>query len=129
MKFLGVDYGRKRIGLAVAVNSIVEPKSWLENKKGVFEKIAAICREEEVEKVVVGSVKGKIEKEIQKFAKGLSEVLKLKVFMTNEDLTSWEAEKMVGWKNKGRVDSVAAALILERYLEKISSLEKRRPNV
>lgn len=120
MIFLGLDYGRRRVGLAIAVESIVATRGWLDHGKGnklLLTQIKEICQQEKVEKIVIGTVKGSMGKEIAGFVKDLTRVVKLPVVLIDETLTSWQAEKMVGWKDKGRVDSVAAALILERYLE------------
>jgi len=121
MVFLGLDYGRCRVGLAIAVNSIVETRGWLDrNNKGdwqLLKQIEEICREEAVSTIVIGISEGSIASETKRFVKKLYEVVKLPVVFTDETLTSWEAERKVGWKNKGRVDTVAAALILERFLE------------
>lgn len=119
MVLLGLDYGCQRIGVAIAVNSIVGTKGWLDwkNKEEIFlRRIEKLCQEERIEKVVVGISRGSIGEEIKQFVSRLSLRLKLPIELVDETLTSWDAEKMVGWKNKGKIDSVSAALILERYL-------------
>jgi len=120
MVLLGVDYGRRRIGLAVAVGFVIETSGFIPHRKdreAVMLKIRDVCQEKKVEKVIIGVSEGKMGKEIKEFAKGLKKVIGLGVELVDETLTSWQAEKLVGWKDKGRVDSVSAALILERYLE------------
>ncbi len=120
MNFLGIDYGRRRIGLAVAVNSIIEPRGWLDwgrDKKKALGQISKICQEEKIDKVIIGIVEGIIGREVKTFVRRLTKMLKLPIDFVDETLTSWEAERMVGVKNKGRVDSVSAALILQRYIE------------
>lgn len=123
MIILGVDYGRRRIGLALAISGIIETKGFVnqqKNRRQTILKIKEICRQEGVEKIVVGLSQGKMGQEIKEFAKELRRMIKLPIELVDETLTSWQAEKMVGWKNKGRVDSVAAALILERYLDRLN---------
>jgi len=120
MVLLGIDYGRRRIGLAVAVGSVIETSGFIlcgKDRKKIMLKIKDICQERKVKKVIVGVSEGKMGEEIKEFAKGLKKVIRLAVELVDETLTSWQAEKLVGWKDKGRVDSVSAALILERYLE------------
>jgi len=120
MVLLGIDYGRRRIGLAVAIDSVIETRGWLDwgrKKQDSIRRIEKICQEEGVEKMIIGLSEGQMARETRRFGSFLSEVLKLPLEFVDESLTSWQAEKMVGWKNKGRVDSVSAALILERYLE------------
>ena len=119
MVLLGIDYGQRRIGLALSVNSIIETRGWLDwgkEKEGALDKIKEVCQKEGVDKVVVGISGGKMGQEAEKFGKSLIKMLKLPLEFVDESLTSWQAEKMVGWQDKGRVDSVSAALILERYL-------------
>ena len=124
MILLGIDYGRKRIGLALAVNNIVEPRKsivWREKKKEeLFLKIKEICSQEKVEKIVVGLSHGKMGQETRRFVDELKKIVGLPVELVDETLTSWQAEKMVGWRHKNKIDAVAAALILERYLDKLA---------
>lgn len=122
MIVLAIDYGRKRIGLALAVNGVIETRGFIEgqNRKQVFLKIREVCQKGEVEQIIIGLSRGKMGQEIRGFAKGLKEVVKLPIKLIDETLTTWQAEKMVGWKNKGKVDTVAAALILERYLDQLA---------
>ena len=106
--------------MAVAVGFVIETSGFIPYKKdreAVMLKIKDVCQEKKVEKVIIGVSGGKMGEEIKEFAKGLKKVIGLGVELVDETLTSWQAEKLVGWKDKGRVDSVSAALILERYLE------------
>ena len=119
MVLLGIDYGRHRIGLALAVNSIIETKGWLDWAKKRQEslvKIKKLCQEERVDKIIIGLSGGQMAKETKEFANLLFGMLQLPQDFVNESLTSWQAEKMVGWKDKGRIDTISAALILKRYL-------------
>lgn len=123
MILLGIDYGRKRIGLALAIQGIIETRgfiNWQKDRKQTFLKIKEICQQERVEIIVVGLSQGKMGQEIKEFVEELKKVVKLPIKLVDETLTSWQAEKMVGWKNKGRVDAVAAALILEQYLDQLT---------
>ena len=120
---LGVDYGRKRIGLALSANGFVRPIGFIvsdKEKKRALLKIGEICRRENVMKVIVGWSRGKMGLEIRSFVDELRKMVKLPVELIDETLTSWQAERMVGWRDKGKVDAVAAALILERYLDKLT---------
>jgi len=114
---LSLDFGKKRIGLAVAFGGIIETKGFLENDKKTFEKLTQFCKDYKVEQIVIGISEGKMARTTKAFAKKLKKVLQLPIEFVDETLTSIDAEKKVGWKNKGRVDSVSAAMILERYLQ------------
>ena len=56
MKFLGIDYGDKRVGIAVSVESgiFAFPRAVLQNTGKIFDEIKKICAEEEIEKIIVG---------------------------------------------------------------------------
>ncbi len=123
MIVLGVDYGRRRIGLALASEGIIETKGAIEYRKlsQALEEIQGLIIREKVELVVVGRSSGAMGLEIDEFVRRLKKMIKLPVELVDETLTSWEAERRVGWRDKSRVNSVAAALILERYLDRIQS--------
>jgi len=120
MILLGLDYGRSRVGLAIAVGSIIATRGFLDYKKlkgNVFSEIKNIADQEKADKIIIGTSKSKMGQETEKFIKKLKLIVDLPIEMVDETLTSYEAEKLVGCKDKGRVDSVAAALILKRYLD------------
>ncbi|PIR45155.1 MAG: Holliday junction resolvase RuvX [Candidatus Vogelbacteria bacterium CG10_big_fil_rev_8_21_14_0_10_51_16] len=126
MRFLGIDYGSHRIGLALSDHAAMfsYPHLVLENKgiARAVELVAKICREEEVGLIVVGEsldYKGKENKvmvEIRQFAKLLEEKTGIPLELENETLTSAEAERLQG-KNSMH-DAAAAAIILRSYLER-----------
>lgn len=108
---LGIDYGDKWCGLAVSEGSLASPlKSVaLEN---IFDEIAKL----QPEKVVVGVSEGRMAQRTLKFVERLKE--KFPVETVDETLTSLEAEKIRS-KDKLKQHSIAAALILQRYLDNI----------
>lgn len=120
MVLLGIDYGCRRIGLALSVNSVIETKGFLDLKKiknDVFIEIQAICLENKVDKLVMGISDGLMKEKSLEFGNKLTKMLELPVVFINETLTSIEAIRMVGERKKGRIDSVSAALILQSYLD------------
>lgn len=124
MKYLGVDYGRKRIGLAVSDEDgkLAFPFEVVANDANVLEKIKKIIAEEKIEKVVVGESKNfkgepnEITPIIERFSKDLKEKTKLKVEFEPEFMTSSQAEHIQG-KTKMH-DASAAAIILQSFLER-----------
>ncbi|QQG43667.1 MAG: Holliday junction resolvase RuvX [Candidatus Daviesbacteria bacterium] len=126
MKYLGVDFGMKRAGLAVSQGQLatpwktVEGKGWLD----LAEKISQIVSEENFEKIVVGLPEGQMGKKVQKF---INLLLKksLDVVSADETLTSKGAFKLMITTGKGKEkrksdDAVAAALILQNYLDELT---------
>lgn len=128
--FLAIDYGTKRIGLALG-EMLPYGAGMLEISLGrevIFDKILKICQENEVEKIIIGIPKlasgddGFLGIKIREFGQRLSEHTDLPVEYEEETLTSSEAERIFEDsgvkfdKESGKIDEMAAILILEQYL-------------
>jgi len=130
---LALDVGEKRIGLAVqngGVRIAVE-KGFLEVDGGEVERIGEIVKEEGVGVVVVGRPRNQSGEvtEQTRLVEGFVEILRealgdVVVEFQDESLTSVMAEKLLKEEgrpySKGDVDSRAAALILQDYLERMN---------
>jgi putative Holliday junction resolvase len=136
---LALDYGRKRIGLAVsdAFGVLPRPIETLvrKNRRDDIKRLREIARENGARLLVVGhplrldGSRGDMADEVERFAKRLENQLGLPVELMDERLTSWEAEQLEdqfaeplaaalsGKGEKHGMDSVAAAIILRDYLE------------
>jgi len=120
MRILGVDYGTKRIGLALSdqTGRFAFPYSVVPTTPGVV----GVCEKEGVEKIVLGRPVGykgdsrEILEKIEKFKKQLEKETGLEVIYENEVLTTQGAKRIQG-KIKN-LDASAAALILQSYLDK-----------
>jgi|SRR3990167_9336723 len=136
-RFLGIDYGSKRVGLALSDESktLAFPKTILPNDPNLFSAIKKICAEENIEAAVVGESLDKggkpnpIMKEINKFREKFSKEINLPIYSEPEIWTSAEARRISvkarpspkGIRpslDRRPVDASAAALILQRFLEK-----------
>jgi len=132
MTILGIDYGRKRIGIAVACLGIPMPLKPIK-RTGVradIKIIADIVNEYSVEKIVVGNplnmngTAGVMSREAETFAALLEKRIKLPVVLVDERCTSRGAEEMLFKLGKNlketklKVDGVSACLILENYLDR-----------
>lgn len=123
MKYLGIDYGSKRIGLAVsdAEANFVFPLSVLQNSEKAVSQILQICQEKNIGQIVVGDSedfkmqKNIIMKDVAPFVESLREKSGLPVSLHPEFMTSQEAERLQG-KND-MLDASAAAIILKSFLE------------
>ena len=62
MRYLGIDFGLRRIGLAISEGSLASPWQVLEikNFKDGFEKISKIINDEKFEKIIIGLPEGKM---------------------------------------------------------------------
>ncbi len=128
---LGIDYGSKRIGLALADenNQIALPYRILENKSDdvIFEEFKKIVKEKDITKIVVGlplTMKGEFglkAREIQKFINKMRNIIFIPIVEMDERLSSKLADTLGGEKGKNR-DIGAAMIILDGYL----SQQKKR---
>lgn len=126
MKILAIDYGAKRIGLAVSdkKNRIAFPFAIVENNTELIERLKTIIRQEEIEKIIVGAPKYNPKTElyyqIETFINNLKANFDLSVEIQDELLTSCAAQK-IKFDATGKIKSdhdLAAMLILENYLNK-----------
>jgi putative Holliday junction resolvase len=145
---LAVDYGRARIGLALAdaETRMARPLSTMEriNRNEDMRRLRELVREHGVKQIVVGlplrldGTRGEMAEETERFAQRVRKQIGVPVEMVDERLTSWEAErlleevqgrfiheeKLTGSKKptkvqaKMTVDAVAAAVILKEYLDR-----------
>lgn len=126
MKVLGIDIGKKRIGVAISdeEGKFAFPLKVVEvDEEKVVDKIEEIGEREGAELIVVGipySLKGKITPSTE-FAQLVAKKLRekgLRVEEVDERLTTREAEKIIGKGRKGKIDKISAALLLQVYLER-----------
>jgi len=124
MRYLGIDYGTKRIGLAISDEggTLAFPYAILENSKSSLGEVKTICAHEGVETIIVGEsmdYKGEpniVKKEIDKFIVELRNVLGIPIIEEREFLSTQQA-RFYQMKRK-RVDDSAAAIILQSYLDR-----------
>lgn len=124
MKLLGIDFGSKRVGIAISSddNRLAFPKKVLANDKTLIPQIQEFCRINKVTGIVLGESTdysgghNPIMKKAQAFKTTLQKVLKLPVYWEPEFLTSQEAMRIQGEKES--IDASAAAIILQSYLDK-----------
>jgi putative Holliday junction resolvase len=124
MRMLGVDFGTKRIGLALSDESgrFAFPHSVIENNSRAVAVVVGICKKEDISKIVMGeSLNFKGEKnavmtEIEKFVESLRGEVRIPIEFQNEVLTSREASRVQGDNDMN--DASAAALILKHYIDK-----------
>ena len=123
-RFLGIDYGTKRVGLALSDESatIARPHSVLPTTDTLVADIAELCSREQIGGIVVGEstdYKGNdnaVMQEIRTFAKALQEAIDVPLSFEPEFLTTAEAARIQG--HHELLDASAAALLLQRYLDK-----------
>ena len=130
MKYLGLDYGQARVGLALGDDQtkVAVGKGILEGltQNKLIEKLKAIVNLEKIERVVVGlplNMSGQptaMTEEVKLFVEKLRNHLNIPVQTIDERLTSQMADNLLKEvKGVKKQDQVAAQLILQNYLESI----------
>ena len=131
MRYLAIDYGGKRTGLAIcdASETISSPLEVLATAGDLVDRITAIVKREEIEGVVIGlplnmdGSEGEAVKKVREFGDQLEERVDVPIEYHDERLSSFDAEsrfigsELTRKKKKKRLDAVAAAAILEAFLE------------
>ncbi len=126
MRILGIDYGTKRVGLALSdpEEKIAFPLGTIPNSPSLVRELVVLIVEKEIGQIVIGeSLKGDgrenaLMEEVHIFVKKLTEEHPIKVEFMNESLTTVEARR---GSELSKVDAQAAALILQRYLQTITN--------
>lgn len=141
MRYLGIDFGAKRVGLALSDESgtLAFPYSVLKNDKTLLAEVERIVKEQKVKLVVLGESKdfkgqeNPIAKQAEEFKRALEKATRKKVeyepeFLTSVQAARWysrrpEASRGSGTRAESRrgnemLDASAAAIILQNYLDR-----------
>lgn len=122
-KFASIDIGLKRIGVAICLQrSVVTPCPAIlrKNRNQASRDVDTFLKEWEIDTLIVGYPESSedMKKRVEHFVTLLKFEGEIK--FQNEDMSSIEAEELIKgeikYKRDGRVDSIAAKIILERYL-------------
>ena len=126
MKIASIDVGLKRIGVAICLDeSIVIPQQPIlrKNRNQAAKEISLFLNEWEIENLIVGLPKdaensAEMERRIKHFVSLLD--LNIPIIYQDEQSSSIEAKELITGifkdRRDGRLDSIAAKIILERYL-------------
>lgn len=125
---MALDVGERRIGLAMADSQvkIAIPFGWLENDERVIVRITELVLQHDIKTIVVGYPRNQSGEPTQQtefvesFVEQLADIeLDTDVVFQDESLTSVQAEQRLAGriKDKGEIDSEAASIILQDYLE------------
>ena len=133
MRILALDVGEKRIGVALSdpTGLLATPLTTIESKgrDSDIDEVVRLATEHEVGEIVVGlplSMSGRRGPQagrVDAFVRALAERTDLPLKSVDERLSSVQAERMLREsgvepsKNKARIDSAAAAVVLQSYLD------------
>ena len=143
MKYLGIDYGSKRVGVAMSDDNgtMAFPKKVIANSgiAALVAELGELCAAEKVNEIVIGDSRdyhgrpNEIMKEIEAFSVVVQEEIKIPVHFQLEFMTSAQAvQPAMGGKPRGNprekkeglkgdaalIDASAAAIILQSFLDK-----------
>lgn len=137
MRLLGLDYGSRTVGVAVSDDLMITAQGLetIERKKEnqlrkTLARIEAICREYDVDKIVLGFPKnmdnsiGEQAERVTEFKETLERRTGLEIILWDERLTTVSAKRVLNEGNvRGRdeqkkvIDKIAAVFILQGYLD------------
>ena len=131
-RILAIDYGKKRIGLAVSdpLNMFAIPHSTIPNNPQTTTELKKVIREKSITEIILGNpIKesgedSAISKEIREFKAKLEKEVQIEIELVDERYSSDIAYKRIietvpskkKRRNKELIDKNAAAVILEDYL-------------
>jgi putative Holliday junction resolvase len=130
MKYLGIDYGLKKIGFALSEGQVASPYKVITTSslKDAIEKIDHEIKKQSIQRVVIGVPEGKMGKIILGLSAQLKEKYKtepVEIIETDETLTSKDAQNLMitlgtSQKDRSQEDAYSAMLILQQFLDTLS---------
>lgn len=131
---LGIDFGTKRIGLAVAQTFTrqANPLKVLNNNQQFWQELQQIIAEWQIKQLIVGlpldmdGEEQEVTRQVKNFGKKLKHQFDLPIIYVDERLSSFEAERQFQLqraagaskaKNKQNIDAMAAQIILQSWLD------------
>lgn len=135
-RILGIDYGLKRIGLALSdpLRIFAYPFKTLTNDKNTWKELKKVFAEKNVVKIILGlplnegGSKSHVTDQVRKFAKDLEKQFKIEIIFWDERYTSVMAQEKIlesvtkksKRRDKGLLDQNSAAIILQEYLNSLN---------
>jgi putative holliday junction resolvase len=142
-RILAVDFGEKRVGIAVSDPTGLIARSWgivqRTSNEQVAERVAQIAGELEAGTIVLGlpfdmqGEEGYQARRVRRFVAVLAEKVSIPIVFCDESLTSADAEAIVRERGERRsrrsrpVDAIAAAVLLQSYLDRPPLTPGRSP--
>ena len=122
MRYLGIDYGSKRVGTALSDDAgmMAFPHEVYENNGSLTERIVSLIEEKEVGEVVIGHSLGRdgeanpIHAAVETFMTDLTLALPIPIHLEPEQYSTQEAVRFQGRTDK--TDAAAASIILNSFL-------------
>ena len=122
MNALSIDYGSKRIGLAISIQGIIQPLCVVKNDSNFFSQLQKIISDYKIDKIFIGISQGEFAVRTQKFVDELKNMIILPIETVEEAVSTIEADQIYLANKKPKkdykknIDAIAAAVILKRVI-------------
>lgn len=123
MRYLGIDWGLKKIGLAISEGEIATPLKTISvnSFEDAITKVISVIEDEIADLIVLGNPEGVMGEMVKKVAKRLKSE-GFEVVLADETLSTQEAKTLMiemglSKKDRGEDNALSAAIILQRYLD------------
>lgn len=123
MRYLAIDYGKKKIGLAISEGLTASPLKILDvsSLKDAITKVSQVLNQENIEKIVIGypesgESKKLVDNFLSEFKSGL-EVIKFPETLSSQNALNNMINLNLSKKNRSREDAYSATLILQEFLD------------
>lgn len=122
-KYLAIDFGTKRIGLATNQGFLAQPFKILFNNEQLITQLIKICQQEKIDQLIVGISEKEMANKTKIFVEELKKHLSLPIVFMDETLSSNQVHKKLVQagaplkKRQQAIDHYAAALILQNWLD------------
>lgn len=129
MKLLGIDYGRAKVGIALAEGFLSDPLVTIRvsSFQDALVKVKEITEKEKPDQIVVGISEGVMGEEQMQFVRKLAKIVTIPVNVWDEGLSTRDAQRLSleagisRTKRQKLEDAFAAAVMLQSYLDSINS--------
>jgi len=122
-KILAIDFGTKRIGLAVNQHILAEPLEILANDDRLFDGLQQVLETEKIELILVGMSENEMARKTKEFVQELKKITSLPIEFVDETLSSKNVHQKLAVsamklkKRQGSIDHYAAAEFLQEWLD------------
>ena len=118
---MGIDYGTKRVGVALAEGPLADPWGILENTDQLIAEVTALVEKHHLQQIVVGLSENKMADLTQQFVEALSQAVSVPIEFIDETLSSYEMHlKLRPTKSKKKqapIDHLVAAQLLQEWID------------
>ncbi len=123
MKYLGLDWGMKKIGVAVSEGDIASPLTTLrvDNFNQAISKAVLLINKQRAQIIIIGKPEGEMGRNVDRVVNELKK-RGFEVIVADETLSSYDARQLlikrgVSKTKRNQEDSLSAAIILQNYLD------------